>query len=147
LIKVDIGGAPVPIAFYAVVTIGVIGLYVAFAIPIYYRWRAGSNFVPGGWTLGNKYKWMAPVALVEIIVTSIIALMPGSPAAIPWNKNFAWKYLNYTPIVVFGALIALWIGWHLSAKKWFTGPKNTINLPAGVSASDEIGIEHHQHGH
>jgi amino acid transporter len=147
LIKVDIGGAPVPIAFYAVVTIGVIGLYVAFAIPIYYRWRAGSNFVPGGWTLGNKYKWMAPVALVEIIVTSIIALMPGSPAAIPWNKNFAWKYFNYTPFVVFGALILLYIFWHTSAKKWFTGPKMTIGLPAGVSASDEIAIEHREHGH
>jgi amino acid transporter len=147
LIKVDEGGVPVPVAFFAVVTIGVIGLYVAFAIPIYYRWRAGSSFVPGGWTLGNKYKWMAPVALVEIIVTSVIALMPGSPAAIPWNKNFAWKYVNYTPIVVFGALILLYIFWHTSAKKWFTGPKMTIDLPAGVSASDEIAIEHKHHDH
>ena len=24
-------------------------------------------------------------------------------------------------------LIALWIAWHLSAKKWFTGPKHTID--------------------
>jgi amino acid transporter len=147
LIKVDIGGAPVPIAFFAVVTIGVIGLYVAFAIPIYYRWRAGSNFVPGNWTLGNKYKWMAPIALIEIAVTSIIALMPGSPLAVPWNTGFGWKYVNYTPIVVFGALLLLWIGWHTSAKKWFTGPKMTVGLPEGVSSSDEIEIEHKQHGH
>ena len=47
LLKVDINGAPVPVAFFAVVSIGVIGLYVAFAIPIYYRLRAGASFTPG----------------------------------------------------------------------------------------------------
>jgi len=150
LIQVDVNGAPVPIAFYAVVTIGVIGLYLAFAIPIYYRWRAGDDttkFQPGGWTLGSKYKWMAPIALIEIIVTSFFALMPGSPLAIPWGSQFGgWQYVNYTPIVVGVALIALWIGWHTTAKKWFTGPKTTIDLPAGVTASDEIALEHHHDG-
>jgi amino acid transporter len=143
LVKVDINGAPVPVAFFAVVTIGVVGLYVAFAIPIFLRWRAGSDFTPGKWTLGNNYKWMAPIAVVEIIVTSIIAMLPGSPAAIPGQAGFALKYVNYTPVVVFGALIALWIGWHLSAKKWFTGPRMTIDLPEGVSGADEIAAEHH----
>jgi amino acid transporter len=143
LVTVDINGAPVPVAFYAVVTIGVVGLYLAFAIPIYLRWRAGDSFVPGNWTLGNKYKWMAPLALIEIIVTSVIAMLPGSPLAIPGQPGFALKYVNYTPIIVFGALIALWIGWHLSAKKWFTGPKMTIDLPAGVSSADELAAEHH----
>src|SRR5205085_11314436 len=37
---------PVPVAFFAVVSIGVIGLYVAFAIPIWLRWKAGDKFVP-----------------------------------------------------------------------------------------------------
>ena len=36
-----------PVAFYAVVSIGVIGLYGAFAIPIWFRWRAGDSFTPG----------------------------------------------------------------------------------------------------
>ena len=53
LVKVDIGGVPVPVAFFAVVSIGVVGLYVAFAIPIYLRWKA-RGFGPGGWTLGSK---------------------------------------------------------------------------------------------
>jgi amino acid transporter len=141
LVQVDIGGAPVPVAFFAVVTIGVVGLYVAFAIPIYLRWRAGDSFVPGAWNLGSKYKWMAPVAVIEIIVTSIIALLPGSNLAVPWNTGFAWKYVNYTPIVVFGVLAAITIWWYASAKNWFTGPKHTIDLPAGVSSVDE-----HEHG-
>jgi hypothetical protein len=40
----------------------------------------------------------------------------------------------------------LWIGWHVSAKHWFTGPKRTVDLPAGVSASDELALEHHDEG-
>ena len=61
----------VPVAFFAVVSIGVIGLYVAFAIPIYLRWRAGRLVPPGNWNLGNKYKWIAPLAVIEIVITSI----------------------------------------------------------------------------
>jgi len=144
LITVDVNGVPSAVAFTAVVSIGVIGLYLAFAIPIFLRWRAGDKFVPGGWTLGNKYKWMAPLAIIEIVVTSFFALMPGSPFAIPWGSQFGgWEYVNYTPIVVGIALLALWAGWHLSAKKWFTGPKMTIDLPEGVTAADEIALEHH----
>jgi amino acid transporter len=139
---------PSPVAFVAVVSIGVIGLYVAFAIPIFLRWKAGRNFQPGGWTLGKKYKWMCLVAVVEIAVTSFIALWPTSSAGAPWYPGFGWanmKFVNYTPIVIFGALIVLWIWWHLSVKNWFRGPKTTIDLPPEVSSSDEINLEHHGH--
>jgi amino acid transporter len=129
LVKVDINGAPVPVAFFAVVSIGVVGLYLAFAIPIYYRWKAGDSFPTGGWTLGTKYRWMCVVALVEIVVTSIIALLPTSSGGAPWYPEFAWKYVNYTVLVVPGALILLWIYWHLSVKNWFTGPKTTVDAP------------------
>ena len=148
LVKVDINGAPVPVAFFAVVSIGVVGLYVAFAIPIWLRWKAAGRFVPGGWTLGAKYKWMCIVAVVEIVVTSIIALLPTSSLGVPWNTGFAWKYVNYTILVVPAALLLLWIYWHASVKNWFTGPKTTVDLPAGMSSADEIAVEHkahHQH--
>ncbi len=36
-----------PIAFFAVVSIGVVGLYLCFAVPIYYRWKAGDAFPVG----------------------------------------------------------------------------------------------------
>ncbi|MGN6608044.1 MAG: amino acid permease [Jatrophihabitans sp.] len=149
LVKVDIPvngvPTPTPVAFFAVVSIGVVGLYLAFAIPIFLRWKAGDSFTPGRWTIGKRYRWMSLVAVAEIAITSFIALLPGSTLGAPWYKGFGWdslKYVNYTPIVVLGALVALWIGWHLSAKKWFTGPKTTIDLPAGVSAADEIALEH-----
>jgi amino acid transporter len=136
---------PSPVAFFAVVSIGVVGLYVAFAIPIFLRWRAGDSFTPGAWTLGTRYKWMCIVAVAEIAVTSFIAILPTSSAGAPWYKGFGWanlKFVNYTPVVVGVMLVLLWIGWHLSAKKWFTGPKMTIDLPDGVSAADEIQLEH-----
>ncbi|EWT00753.1 amino acid permease [Intrasporangium oryzae NRRL B-24470] len=141
LIEVDINGAPVPVAFFAVVSIGVVGLYVAFAIPIWYRWRLGDAFVPGSWTLGSRYKWMCLVAVAEIAVTSFVALLPTSPGGVPFTSDFEWKYVNYTPIVVLGALILLWIAWHVRAKHFFTGPKMTIDLPEGVSSADELELE------
>jgi amino acid transporter len=127
LVTVDINGAPVPVAFYAVVSIGVIGLYLAFAIPIFLRWRVGSAFRAGNWTLGSKYRWMCPVAVAEIVITSIVALFPTSVGGVPFVHGFAWKYVNYTPIVVIGALILLWIAWHVSVKNWFTGPRTTVD--------------------
>ncbi|UZF55174.1 amino acid permease [Gordonia polyisoprenivorans] len=126
LVAVDINGAPVPVAFFAVVSIGVVGLYLCFAVPIYFRWRAGDSFESGSWTLGSKYKWIAPLALAEITLTSIIAMFPTSLGGMPWDPGFAWKYVNYTPLLVGGALVALYVYWHLSVKKWFTGPVTQV---------------------
>ena len=160
--KVNIGTEEAPIytvtAFFAVVSIGVLGLYMAFAIPIYYRWKQGDNFKQGSWNLGNKWKWMAPVAILEVIITSIFFIMPLNPAGTPPIMRsllgapsadeipFDWKAVNYAPIVLGVILILLWIGWHVSAKNWFTGPKHTIDLPENISSADEIYLEHHDHG-
>ena len=97
LVEVDINGAPVPVAFFAVVSIGVVGLYLCFAVPIYLRWRMGDEFQVGKWNLRGHHKWMAPVAVIEIIITSIIAMFPTSSGGVPWGDAFEWKYVNYTP--------------------------------------------------
>ncbi len=163
LVEVNIGTeeAPiiVPTAFYAVVSVAVIGLYLAFLVPIYLRWRAGDSFKQGPWNLGNKWKWMAPIACIEIVIVSVYFILPFTPAGTPgwlrWLNNspsaeeipFDWKFVNYAPILTLGSLLLLWIGWHLSAKKWFTGPKTTIDLPAGVTSADEIALEHEHKGY
>ncbi len=136
LVTVDIGGAPVPVAFFAVVSIGVIGLYLAFAIPIFLRWRHGSRFELGGWNNGARYRWMNPIAVVEIVIMSIVGILPTSSLGIWWNDGFAWKYVNYAIIVVPVALIALTVYWEVSVKHWFTGPKHTID-PEVVAAFTE----------
>lgn len=160
--KVNIGTPEEPIytvtAFFAIVSIGVIGLYLAFAIPIYYRWKAGDSFKQGSWNLGSKWKWMAPLAVLEILITSVYFILPLYPAGAPAFMRgflgapsaeevpFDWKFVNYAPIVLGAIFILLWIGWHVSAKKWFTGPKITVDLPAGVSSADEIALEHEHKG-
>ncbi len=120
----------IPIAFYAVVSVTVIGLYLAFLIPILLRLRMGDRFVPGPWTLGKKYKLIGWVASIEIIIICIYFIMPIVPAGVPWSDDFTWSAVNYAPIAVGGAvgLVALW--WVLSARKWFTGPVRNIEEPA-----------------
>jgi amino acid transporter len=131
LIKVNIGTAEapliIPVAFYAVTSIAVIGLYLAFAIPIYLRWRHGGNFEAGSWTNGSKYKWMNPIAVAEIVIVSIYLMLPAVPGGNPFMDAFAWKFVNYAPIVTIGALVILTIWWETSAKNWFTGPKHNID--------------------
>ena len=53
----------------------------------------------------------------------IIAFMlPFASVGIPGNDGFTWDFVNYTPILVFGAFL-LFGGWYLlSAHKWFKGP-------------------------
>jgi amino acid transporter len=127
LIEVDVNGTPVPLAFYAVTSIAVIGLYLAFAIPIWLRYRHGDRFDLGSWNNGSKYKWMNPIAVAEIVIVSLFLMMPTTPAANPFRDEFEWKFVNYAPIVTIGALLLLTIWWNVSAKNWFTGPKQTID--------------------
>ncbi len=140
LVKVNIGTAKdpliVPTAFYAVVSVAVIGLYLAFLIPIWLRWRLGDAFEPGSWNNGSKYKWMNLVAVIEIVVISIYFILPFVPQGIPFSDDFSWKFVNYAPVLTLGSLAILGIWWQVSAKKWFTGPQQTIDR-AVVEAFDE----------
>jgi hypothetical protein len=67
------------------------------------------------------------VAVVEIGIVSIYFILPFTPSGVPGNKDFAWASVNYAPVLTFGVLILLAIWWFASAKKWFTGPKHTID--------------------
>jgi amino acid transporter len=114
----------VNVAIGAVVgtSIAVIGLYIAFALPIILRIKAGSRFEPGAWSLGNHYKWISPLAVAWIAIICVLFLLPLNPKGVPWVSDFDWTVVNYAPLTVGGALI-LFGGWYLiSARHWFTGP-------------------------
>jgi amino acid transporter len=103
-------------------SIAVIGLYIAFGIPIYLRWRKGEAFERGAWHLGARYKWIDPLAIVWIALVCILFILPIAPAGVPGNEAFDWNVVNYAPLTVGGAFL-LFGGWYaLSAKKWFKGP-------------------------
>jgi amino acid transporter len=123
-------------------SIAVIGLYIAFALPIILRIKAGDRFERGAWSLGEHYKWIAPIAVAWIAVVCVLFLMPVSPNGIPGAKEFDWAVVNYAPLTVGGALI-LFGGWYLlSARKWFTGPVREAGTDAELeSIEHQLDIE------
>ena len=128
---------------YAVGTsIAVIGLYIAFGLPIILRIRAGARFEPGAWSLGRHYKWISTLAVAWTAVICVLFLMPISPNGVPGAAEFSWESVNYAPITVFGALILVG-GWYLlSARKWFTGPVRETPQRAGAgAASGNVGFD------
>jgi amino acid transporter len=121
---------------YAVGTsIAVIGLYIAFALPIILRIKAGDRFEPGAWSLGRHYKWISRIAVVWIAAVCVLFLMPISPNGVPGAEEFAWESVNYAPLTVGGALV-LFGGWYmLSARKWFTGPVREVGTQEELESS------------
>lgn len=103
-------------------SIAVIGLYIAYGVPIYLRWRAGDSFETGAWSTGRHYRWINPLAVVWILIVCVLFLMPITPTGIPWHSGFDWNVVNYAPITVGGVLLLVGIWWIVSARKWFKGP-------------------------
>jgi amino acid transporter len=110
------------VAYLVATSIAVIGLNIAFALPIILRIREGERFERGAWTLGNHYKWISPLAVAWIAFICVVGILPVSPNGIPGAEEFDWALVNYSPLTV-GAALILFGGWYLlSARKWFKGP-------------------------
>ncbi len=118
-----------PVAFLAVTSVSVIGLYIAYTIPVFLRWRMGDAFEAGPWTLGQKYKWVNLIAVVWVALCVIIFCLPFTPAAVPWNSAFSWSAVNYAPLVVIGVMFFVTLWYLVSAKNTFKGPIRTIDDP------------------
>ena len=117
----------ITVAFTAVVSIGVIGLYIAYVIPIYLRWRMHDKFEPGPWTLGKHYKWLCLVAVAEVFLVVVIGFnLPFSSSGVPWEDDFEWSLFNYTPVVTGGLFAIVGIWWLVSARHTFKGPRTTV---------------------
>lgn len=126
-----------PVAFLAVTSISVIGLYIAYTIPVFLRWRMGAEFKPGPWTLGSRYKWVNPIAFVWVGLCVIIFCLPFSPEGVFFKSGFNWSAVNYAPIVTIGTMVAVTIWYSTSAKKTFKGPIRTIDeLDADIALPD-----------
>ncbi|KKK04599.1 amino acid permease [Micromonospora sp. HK10] len=128
--------AGIPVAFYAVVSVAVIGLYLSFLIPIFLRLRMGDRFVAGPWTLGRRYRLLGWIAVLEIAIISIYFVLPIVPGGVPGNADFTWTAVNYAPLAVGGVLLGVAVWWYASARKWFVGPRRTVDVPGPRPAAD-----------
>jgi amino acid transporter len=129
------------VAYFAVTAIGVIGLYIAYVIPVYLRLRAGDKFKPGPWTLGKKGVIIGWIAVIWVIFISIVLMLPqynwgtfGTGA-----DQFTIKLLdvfNFAPVVVGGLFVIVGIWYATSARKWFKGPK-VMGTPEELAAIEQ----------
>jgi amino acid permease (GABA permease) len=106
-----------PVAYAAVTSIAVIGLYIAYGIPIFLRLMAGDRFQRGPWHLG---RWSRPVGIIAVIWIVFIAILFVLPQAAPGNDL---KTFNYAIVAVAVVLVGTGAWWLLSARNWFKGPK------------------------
>ncbi|XP_047321388.1 amino-acid permease BAT1 homolog isoform X1 [Impatiens glandulifera] len=108
------------VAFQAMVSIATIGLYIAYAMPIFFRVTlARKSFVPGPFNLGRYGVFIGWVAVVWVATISILFSLP---VAYPITE----ETLNYTPVAVGGLLIIVVSYWIISARHWFKGPITNI---------------------
>jgi amino acid transporter len=127
-----------PVAFLAVTSISVIGLYIAYTIPVFLRWRMRDGFSAGPWTLGAKYKWVNPAAFLWVGLCVIIFCLPFTPEGVFFKSGFNWSAVNYAPLVTIGVMAAVTIWFVVSAKRSFTGPVRTIEDLGTEQALPEV---------
>jgi amino acid transporter len=114
--------------YAAVTSVATIGLYVAYILPVYLRFRLGDEFEAGPWNLGQRYKFLNVIAMIWVAFICILFILPVTDVAVPWNEDFDYKAMNYAPIVFLVVLGSVAIWWNVSAKKWFKGPQRNLDV-------------------
>src|SRR5450759_5117825 len=113
----EVGEGHGAVAYYAVTSIAVIGLYIAYLTPVFLRRINPSAFKPGPWVLGKFGPLIGWLAIVWVIFIVIVLMLPQ---AAPGNTVATFNYAPVAVLVVVG-FAGIW--WALSARKWFKGPK------------------------
>jgi amino acid permease (GABA permease) len=104
------------VAFFAIVSVAVVGLYISYIIPVLLRRLRGPNFTPGPWQLG---KWSPIIGWLAVAWVVLICFPLMLPQFHPAGVN-SW---NFAPVAVVAVIGFAGIYWLVSARKWFKGPK------------------------
>lgn len=98
-------------AYFAVTSIAVIGLYIAYVVPVLLR-RLNRDFTPGPWNLGRWSPFVGWVAVVWVIIICILFVLPPvSPVTV--------GTFNYAPIAVLVVLIFATVSWFAAGRRNF----------------------------
>ena len=101
-------------AYFAVTSIAVIGLYIAYVTPVMLRRLRGEDFQPGRWNLG---KWSSPIgwiAVVWVIFIVILFMLPQYAPGTPGDPTF-----NYAPVAVLAVLAFATLTWFIGGRQHF----------------------------
>src|SRR5262249_47986723 len=80
------------VAFYAIVSISVVAIYIAYALPTLTR-LLNKDFRPGPWHLG---RWSRPIGWISVLWVGFISILFLLPQATPITRDT----FNYAPVVV-----------------------------------------------
>ena len=126
-----------PVIYFAVVSIAVIGLYIAYLTPVFLRRINPKAFVPGPYVLSPTVSFICGwIAVIWVVIICVAFCLPTfTPITL---TNF-----NFTPVAVLVVIGFAGIWWAVSARKWFKGPKiqgtaaELAEIEADLSQFDE----------
>ncbi|QOV39683.1 amino acid permease [Streptomyces ferrugineus] len=117
-------------AFTAIVSVNVVGLFLAYAVPILLRLRLGDEFQPGPWHLGRWGRPVGIVAVTWIVLSSVLFMLPQSaPVTV--------DSFNYAPVALAVVLAVATAWWFTTARRRFHGPVS-YGRPDEVAAMDLV---------
>ncbi|MCL6298203.1 amino acid permease [Streptomyces kronopolitis] len=116
-------------AFTAVVSVNVVGLFLAYAVPIFLRLRL-DDFQAGPWNLGRYGKPVAAIAVAWILISNVLFMLPQASPITPAS-------FNYAPIALGVVLLIATVWWFATARRRFQGPVS-YGRPDEVAAMDLI---------
>ncbi|CAE6413567.1 unnamed protein product [Rhizoctonia solani] len=121
-------------AIAAVFSLSVIGLYIAYSIPIGARFLfKGHNYKPGPFDLGAFGLPVAIIAIMFMTFVNVVFLFPTELAPAVADMNYAVVVLGG---VMIGCLIWYWFPKY-GGVNWFEGPVVTVNvLPQTAHTGD-----------
>lgn len=112
------------VAFQAMVSIAVTGLYIAYGLPIFFRITlARHTFTRGPVKFGGQFcsLFIGWIGVLWVITITVLFCLPVS---YPVNR----QSLNYTPVAIGGVFVLAISYWLLSARKWFKGPLMNLKV-------------------
>jgi amino acid permease (GABA permease) len=99
------------VAYLAVTSIAVIGLYIAYVIPVFLR-RRNPQFRQGAWNLG---RWSAVIGWIAVVWVAFIVVLFMLPPAAPVTV----ATFNYAPVAVAVVLVFATVMWFARGRKHF----------------------------
>ncbi|KAM0891634.1 hypothetical protein ACQ4PT_026275 [Festuca glaucescens] len=110
------------VAYQAMASIATIGLYISYALPIFFRVTTSrKSFIPGPFHLG---RYGVIVGWTAVLWVAFVTVLFSLPVAYPVAKDD----FNYTPVAVGGVLLLSVGSWVFHARFWFKGPIINVEM-------------------
>lgn len=121
-----------PVAIGAVFSIGAIGQYTSFTLPVALKLFFGHDrFRPGPWHLGRFSRPVNALATAWWLI-----LLPAFCFPAVRGADLTLQTMNWTCLMYGGPLVIVTIYWIVSARKWFKGPRVNVDHIRVVNSSD-----------